>query len=99
VGEDSAFVAPVDLGLSARDDFEPAVQPAQRTLIGLGQLGGDPRPGGGHIPLDPLVVASEAVLGDQPLVDHAGLQCDLGPQPGIHHRREPVDLARLSARP
>ena len=60
---------PVDLGLSPRNDFEPAVQPGQRVVVGLGQLGRDPRPGLGQEHLDPLIVAGEPVVGDRPLMD------------------------------
>jgi hypothetical protein len=58
----------VDLGLRPGHDLEPAMQPAQRIVVDLLVLGGDPGPPGlvqDH--LDPLVVAGEAVLGDQPL--------------------------------
>ena len=61
---------------------------ARQTLAGLGD-----------IQLDPLVVAVEAVLGDQPLVDHAGLQAWVGGQPGVDHRRDRVDLAGHRALP
>ena len=72
--EQVALVAPVDLGLGARDDLEAAVQPGQRVVVAVGEFGGDPRPGLGQEHLDPLVVAGEAVLGDQPLMDHRALQ-------------------------
>lgn len=42
VGEQVAFLAPVDLGLRARDHLETAVQPDQRILIRDRQLGGHP---------------------------------------------------------
>ena len=87
LGEQVALVAPVDLGLRTRDDLEPAVQPAQRVLVPVSEFGGDPRPGLGQEHLDPLVVAGEAVLGDQPLMDHRALDPQIGPQPRLHHAR------------
>ena len=60
--EDVALVSPVDLGLRARDHLEPAVQPGQRVVVVLGELGRDPRPGLGQEHLHPLVVAGEGVL-------------------------------------
>jgi hypothetical protein len=43
--------------------------------------------------LHPLVVAGEGVLGDRPLMDHAGLQAGVGGQPRVDHRRVGVNLA------
>ena len=64
MGEHVALVAPVDLGLGAGNDLEAAVQPGQRVLIHLCELGGDQWPHVGQVHLGPLVVAGEAVLGD-----------------------------------
>jgi hypothetical protein len=66
-----------DLGLSAGKHLEPALQPGQRVLILLGKLGGDAWPGIGGEDLDPLIVTGEAIVGDQPFVDHAGLQTEV----------------------
>lgn len=41
VGEEAAFLAPVDLGLRPRQHLEPAMQPLQRIVISVGELGGD----------------------------------------------------------
>src|SRR5215218_2091215 len=95
VGEDSALLAPVDLGLRPGDHLEPAVQPRQGAVIAGADLGGDPRPGLRDIHLHPLVVAGEAVLGGQPLVDHARPQPDVTAQPGVHHAHERCDRQRL----
>ena len=94
-----AFLAPVDLGLGSGDDLEAAMQPGQPVLVALGELGDDPRSGLGAEHLDPLVVALEAVLGDQPLVDHAGLQRDIGAQPRLDDTLEPSQLPGLGAGP
>jgi hypothetical protein len=103
VGEQVTLVAPVDLGLRAGDDLEAAVQPGQRVLVLRGEfgreLGGDPGPRLGDEHLDPLVVAGEPVLGDQPLMDHAGLERDVGPQPRLDHADERGDQLRLGAGP
>jgi hypothetical protein len=55
--------------LAAREDLEPPVEP-HRLGLSLGQAS----PVLPDIDLDPLVVAGNAVLGDQSLMDHAGLQ-------------------------
>jgi hypothetical protein len=55
-----------------------------------------------NIELHPLVVTVKPVLGNQPLMDHAGLQPRVGGQPGIDHRRPrppPGDEARRTAQP
>jgi len=91
VGEDVALVAPVDLGLSSRDDLEAAVQPRQ--LLGSdAEFLGDPRASLLNVEFDALIVAGEPVLRGQPLVDHRRLHQDLGPQHRIDQRRELVDL-------
>jgi hypothetical protein len=95
--QDLAFVAPVDLGLRPGEDLEPPVQPRQSLVAVV--LAGQTPTGLGDIQLDSLVVAAEAVLGDQPLVDHAGLEAWVGGQPGIDHRRDRVDLAGHRALP
>jgi hypothetical protein len=77
-GGDLALVAPVDLGLSPSQDLKAAVE-AGRLGRRLGQAGAVLP----DIDLDPLVVASEAMLGDQPLPDHAGFQLGLAAQPGV----------------
>jgi hypothetical protein len=77
-GLDLALVAPVDLGLGASQDLEAAVE-AGRLGLSLGQAS----PVLPHIDLDPLVVATEAILGNQPLPDHARLQLRLPTQPPV----------------
>jgi hypothetical protein len=77
-GHQLALVAPVDLGLGAGQHLEAAVEPG-RGGIGVGQAG----PVLPDVDLDALVVAGEAVLGDQPLMDHAGLQLRLPAQPRV----------------
>jgi hypothetical protein len=57
MAEQVALIAPVDLGLRAGHDLEPAVQPAQSVVIGVGEFRGDQRPDLGQVGLDPLVVA------------------------------------------
>ena len=99
MGQQVALIAPVDLSLRTRDDLEPAVQTAQRVLVPVSEFGGDPRPGFGQEHLDPLVVAGEAVLGDQPLMDHRALDPQIGPQPRLHQRDERGDQQRLRADP
>lgn len=99
MGEHVALVAPVDLGLGTGDDLKPAVQPSQRVLITLGELGGDQWPSLDDEHLGALVVAGEAVLGDQPLVDHGSLQPDVGTQPRLDHPDERGDQLRLGASP
>lgn len=59
-GVDKALVAPVDLGLGPGEHLEAAVE--------LGGLGPQPLPGLGHVELQPLVGADEAVVGHQALV-------------------------------
>jgi hypothetical protein len=91
-GLDLALVTPVDLGLGASQDLEPAVE-AGRLGLSLGQAS----PVLPHIDLDPLVVASEAMLGNQPLPDHAGLELGLLAQPGVDHTGVGVGLARAGS--
>jgi hypothetical protein len=99
MGEQITLITPVDLSLRARDDLEPAMQTAQRVVVGLGQLGGDPRPGFGQEHLDPLVMAGEAVLGDQPLMDHRAFDPQIRTQPPLHQRDERGDQQRLRPSP
>ena len=73
------------------------LQPVQPVLIGLDELGGDPWPRLGQEHLDPLVAAGEAVLADQPPVDHAALQRDVGTQPRLDHAHELGDHLGLGA--
>jgi hypothetical protein len=88
-GLDLALVAPVDLGLGASQDLEATVEP-HRLGLGLGQAG----PVLPDIDLDPLIVAGKAVLGDQPLPDHRGLELRLAAQPGVDQVGVRVDQAR-----
>jgi hypothetical protein len=99
MGQHRALIAPVDLPLGAGDHLESAVQSAQRVVLGGGQLRGDPRAGLSEEHLDTLIRAGEAMLGDQPLVDHRALQRDLGAQPGFDQLHERADLAGLGADP
>jgi hypothetical protein len=99
LAEQVALFAPVDLRLSAGRHLEGAMQPAQPVLIAVGEFGGDPRPCLGQEDLDALVVAGEAVLGDQPLMNHGGLQRRVGTQPRLHQRIKRGDQQRLAARP
>ncbi len=96
VGQQVTLIAPVDLSLR---DLEPTVQAGQPVLIALGELGGDPWPSLGQEHLDPLIGAGEAVLGDQPLMDHAALQRDVGTQPRLDHAHEWRDHLGLGAGP
>jgi hypothetical protein len=95
--QDAGFIAPVDLGLRPGDDLEPAMQPRQPT-IGVG-LTSQALTRVGDVELDPLVVPVEAVLGDQPLMDHTRAQPRVGGQPSVDHRCDPVDLACHGAAP
>jgi ribosomal protein S18 acetylase RimI-like enzyme len=52
----------------SRDDFEATVQTAHWVLVPVSDVGGDSRPGCGQEHFDPLVMAGEPVLGDQPLM-------------------------------
>jgi len=45
------------------------------------------------------IMAGDAVLGDQTLMDHTCPQPDVGPQPGFDQRHERSDHLRLTARP
>ena len=99
MGQQVALVAPVNLRLRTRDDLEAVVQTPQRVVVGLGQRGGDPRPGLGQEHLDPLVVAGEAVLGDQPLMDHCAFDGQIGTQPPLDHINERGDQQRLHPSP
>jgi hypothetical protein len=98
VGQQVALVTPVNLRLRTRDDLEAAMQTRQRVVIGLLQLGRDPRPGLGKEHLDPLIVTGEAVLGDQPLMDHGPLQGQVGSQPRLDPLHKRLDQSRLGAR-
>ena len=95
--QDAALLTPVDLRLNARQHLEPAVQPAQRVLITGFELGGDPRPGPGHIHLHPLVGVAEPVLGHQPLMDHRCPHRDVSAQPRVDHPGERGDHLRQAA--
>jgi hypothetical protein len=92
-------MAPVDLRLRARQRREPAMQAPQPTHLVTGiTLGIDHRPQARHRDPDPLIMPSEPMLGNQPLMNHAGLQLDIGTQ----HPRDPRldvrgDHARLRA--
>jgi len=99
VGQQVTLVAPVNLGLGTRDHLEPAVQTGQRVVIRLIQLGSDPWPGLGKEHLDPLIVAGETVLGDQPLMDHRAFQPQISPQPRLDDRHERGNEQRLTAGP
>lgn len=99
VGEEVAFVAPVDLGLGTRDDLEAAVQPGQRVLIGFGELSSDPRPRLDHQHLHPLVGPGEAVLGDQPLMDHGRLDGEVLTKQRLHNRHERGNHPQLGTSP
>jgi hypothetical protein len=78
LGLDLALVAPVDLGLGASQDLKAPVEPGR---LGLGD--GQASPVLPDIDLNPLVVAGEAMLSDQPLMDHRRLQLRLGSQPSV----------------
>jgi hypothetical protein len=97
MGQQVALIAPVDLSLCTRDDFEATVQTAQWVLVPVSEFGGDSRPGFGQEHLDPLVVAGEPVLGDKPLMHHRAFDPQIGPQPRLHHRDERGDQQRLGA--
>jgi len=97
MGQQVTLIAPVDLPLRAGHHFEPAVQTGQPILIRLLQLGGDPRPSLRQEHLHPLIVAGEAVLRDQPLVDHRAFQRQLGAQPSLDPLHERIDQPRLGA--
>lgn len=98
MGQQVALVAPVNLRLRTRDHLEAAVQTPQRVVVGLGQRGGDPRPGLGQEHLDSLVVTGEAVIGDQPLMDHGPFQGQIGSQPRLNPLHKRLDQSRLGAR-
>jgi hypothetical protein len=95
IEQDRAFVAPVDLGLRAGDDFEPVVQPVQarRGVV----VAGEPLAASATWSLTPLVVPVEAVLGDEPLVDHR--RRDGGQRPKNRPTPDPngVDTATAAA--
>ena len=97
MGQQVALITPVNLRLRTRDDLEAAVQTRQRIVVGLLQRGGDPRPGLGKEQLDLLIVAGEAVLGDQPLMDHGPFQGQIGSQPRLDPLPQTA-LDRLDAR-
>jgi hypothetical protein len=89
MGEDLALIAPVDLRLSTGDDLEPTVQTREFARADA-QLVRDPGPGFLQIDLDALVVAGEAVLLDQTLVDYRPFYEDLGSQHRVDQRRDLV---------
>ncbi len=89
VGEDSAFVAPVDLGLGPGHDLEAAVHACQLSWRDA-QFLGDPWAGLLQIELDPLVVDGGAVVLHQALVHHRTLDEDLRLQHGVNQRRDLV---------
>jgi hypothetical protein len=99
MGQQVTLIAPIDLSLSTRHHLETTVQTAQRVLVPVGEFGRDARPGLGQEHLDPLVVAGEAVLGDQPLMHHRAFDGQIGPQPPLHQRDEPGNQQRLRAHP
>jgi hypothetical protein len=80
--------------LSASQDLNAPVQ--------VGRIGRDtdqPFPVLAHIHLDPLVVAVEPVLGDQPLVDRDRLELRLLGKPAVDEVGVRVDLARAGPTP
>jgi len=99
VTEQVPLLTPIHLPLRAGRHLEPAVQPAQRVLIPAPELSSDPRPRLRQEHLHPLIGPGEAVLGDQPLMDHAALQHHVRPQPGLHHRHQRINQPRLGALP
>ena len=99
MAEQIALLAPIDLGLHARHHLEAAMQPGQPVVLAVAELGSNPRSGLDQEHLDPLIVAGEAVLGDQPLIDHRPLQVDGVAQPRLHQRNERGDQQRLRALP
>ena len=99
MGQQVALIAPIDLSLRTRHHLEAAVQTGQLVVVGLGQLGCDPRSGFGQEHLDPLIVTGETVPGDQPLIDHRPLQVDGIAQPRLHQRDERGDQQRLRPSP
>jgi hypothetical protein len=91
-GLDLTLVTPVDLGLGASQDLKAPVQ--------VGRVGRCPDhtvPVLAHIDLDPLVVAVEAVVGDQPLIDRDRLELRLLSKPGVDQVGVRVDLAGTTA--
>jgi hypothetical protein len=66
MGRDPTLITPADLGLSPRNNLEPAVQARKLTRTDP-QLRGDPGTGFLQVELDPLIVTGEAVHLDQPL--------------------------------
>jgi hypothetical protein len=75
------------------------MQPGQPVVLAVAELGSNPRSGLDQEHLDPLIVASEAMLGDQPLIDHRPLQVDGVAQPRLHQRNERGDQQRLRTGP
>ena len=96
-GEQVALLAPVDLTLRTGEDLEPAKQPAQVVVIGVEQLVLEQRPHGREVHLHPLVMAGEAVISHQALVDDASLQRHIATQPRLDQSHERDDDLRLSA--
>jgi hypothetical protein len=78
MGEQLALIVPVDMGLRARHHFEPAVQTRQRVVVTISELGSDRRPHISEEHFDPLIITGEAVLGDQPLMNHGRFQGQIG---------------------
>src|SRR5512132_2104441 len=93
-GLDLALVTPVDLRLGASQNLKAPVQ--------VGRIGRDADhafPVLAHIHLDPLIVAVEPVLGDQPLVDRDRLELRLLGKPAVDEVGVRVDLARAGPTP
>ena len=74
-------------------------KPTQRIVVGLSQLGRDPRADLGQEHLDPLIVAGEAMLGDQPLMHNSALQRDIGAEPVLDQLDKRVDQPGLTTHP
>jgi hypothetical protein len=93
-GRHLTLVAPVDLGLGTSQDLEAPME-----AVRLGRRLGQASPILSDIDLDPLVVAGEAMLGDQPLPDHARLELRLAAQPGVDQVGVRIDQARARSPP
>jgi len=95
--QQGALVSPVDLGLGPRDGLEPPMQrrwPLVRIALEL-----EAHPGVADVVLDPLVVPGEAIIRDQPLVDHRRPKPRFLAQPAVDHPDERVHQPRLRALP
>ncbi|MGW7260850.1 hypothetical protein [Streptomyces sp. NPDC054834] len=90
MGENLALVTPVRLCLGSRDDLETAVE-IRKFTRSEAQCLRDIGPGFLEIKLQPLVVAGETVLLDQPLVDDRTLDRDLGSQHRVDQRSDLVN--------